>query len=112
MILAVVGVFILGDLTRRMADARRLERDSRILGTQVKALEDEQADLQTQVAYATSEVMVEQWARGEAKMVGQGEKLVVPMSPGGPVATPTPLPSTSQRLPTKLDIWWALLFGE
>jgi cell division protein FtsB len=111
-ILAVVGVFILGDLTRRMADARRLERDSRILGTQVKDLEDEQTDLQTQVAYATSEVMVEQWARGEAKMVGRGEKLVVPMSADGPIATATPIPSPSQGLPSKLDVWWALLFGE
>src|SRR4030067_2804340 len=110
-ILAVVGVFILGDLTRRMADARRLERDSRILGTQVKDLEDEQTDLETQVAYATSEVMVEQWARGEAKMVGRGEKLVVPMSADGPVAAPTPTPSSSPGLPSKVDFWGGLLFG-
>jgi len=39
-ILGVIGVFILGDLTRRMGDARRLERDARMLGTQVQALEE------------------------------------------------------------------------
>ena len=111
-ILAVIGVFILGDLTRRMADARRLERDSRLLGTQVQALEEDQANLQTQVAQATSEGMVEEWARGEAKMVGQGEKLVVPIAPDGSQPTSTPVPSITQRSPTRWDVWWALLFGD
>jgi hypothetical protein len=108
----VIGVFILGDLTRRMADARRLERDARLLGTQVEALEEDQASLQTQVAVATSEGMVEEWARGEAKMVGQGEKLVVPIGPQGPLPTPTPAPSGVQSSPTRWEVWWALLFGE
>ncbi len=111
-ILAVIGVFILGDLTRRMADARRLERDARLLGTQVQALEGDQASLQTQVAVATSEGMVEEWARGEAKMVGQSEKLVVPIAPQGSQPTPTPAPSTVQSSPTRWEVWWALLFGD
>ncbi|HLE82070.1 MAG TPA: hypothetical protein VJA25_12335, partial [Dehalococcoidia bacterium] len=111
-ILGVIGVFILGDLTRRMGDARRLERDARMLGTQVQALEEEEAGLQTQVALATSEGMVEQWARGEAKMVGQGEKLIVPISPEGSQPTSTPVLSTTQSLPTRWDVWWALLFGD
>ena len=111
-ILGVIGVFILGDLTRRMGDARRLERDARMLGTQVQALEEEEAGLQTQVALATSEGMVEQWARGEAKMVGQGEKLIVPISPEGSQPTSTPALSTTQSLPTRWDVWWALLFGD
>ena len=111
-ILAVIGVFVLGDLTRRMADARRLERDARLLGTQVQALEQEQADLQTQVARATSEGMVEEWARGEAKMVGQGEKLVVPIAPEVARPSATPLPSDAERSPSRWDVWWALLFGD
>jgi hypothetical protein len=95
-----------------MADARRLERDARLLGTQVRALEGDQASLQTQVAQATSEGMVEEWARGEAKMVGPGEKLVVPIAPAGSQATATPAPSLVERSPTKWDVWWALLFGD
>jgi hypothetical protein len=109
---AVIGVFILGDLTRRMADARRLERDARILGTQVEALEEDQASLQTQVAVATSEGMVEDWARGEAKMVGPGEKLVVPIAPQGSQPTPTATPAVVESAPTRWEVWWALLFGD
>jgi hypothetical protein len=61
----ISAVLILGDLNRRMANDRRLERDSRDPTTEVAQLEQEDSDLQTQVAGATSDAMMEEWAHGE-----------------------------------------------
>jgi hypothetical protein len=43
----IAGLLIIGDLNRRMADARRLEQDAVILEGQVAAKSTEQADLMT-----------------------------------------------------------------
>ncbi len=107
----VVGVLILGDLNRRMANARRLEGEARLEQTQVASLEAERARLETQIAAATSGVLVEEWARGEAKMVLPGEHLVVAMPASGGEATPWPTPTPLPPLPSNWEVWWALLFG-
>jgi cell division protein FtsB len=112
LLLAVVlGILILGDLNRRMSDARRLERDSQQLATEVRSLEAENQGLQTQVAGATTDAMVEEWARSQARMVQPGERLIVPVpsDPNGP--TPTPIPEDQIERPSNWDVWWALLFG-
>ncbi|HKY84676.1 MAG TPA: hypothetical protein VJ160_07615 [Anaerolineales bacterium] len=114
-LMIVVGViaalFILGDLNRRMEDARRMERDARTLASQVAGLESLSVELQTQIAGATSEAAIEAWAHGEGKLVRDDEKLVVPIPPPGAAtpspATPTPLPSP----PSTWLVWRELLFG-
>ena len=111
----VVGViallFVLGDLNRRMEDARRMERDARALGTQVASLEAQSDALRTQIAGATSEAVVESWARREGRLVRDGERLVVPIAPpGAPTpAPPTPMPSPAP--PSRWLVWRELLFG-
>ena len=110
-IFIVAGILILGDLNRRMADARRLDRDARALETEVAHLATESGILQTKVAEVTSESLVGEWAHGEGGMVREGEILVAPIAPleVTPVATPTPTPSL--REPSNWEVWWALLFG-
>ncbi len=107
----VAGVLILGDLNRRMANARRLEREARLAQTQVASLEAERSRLETQIAAATSGALVEQWARREAKMVLPGEHLVVPLPAAGGEPTPWPTPMPPPPLPANWEVWWALLFG-
>jgi len=107
----VAGVLILGDLNRRMANARRLEREGRLAQTQVALLEAERSRLETQIAAATSGSLVEEWARREAKMVLPGEHLVVPLPAAGGEPTPWPTPTPLPPLPAKWEVWWALLFG-
>jgi len=88
-----------------------MERDARTLASQVAELESLSVGLQTQIAGATSEAVVEAWAHGEGKLVRDGERLIVPIPPPGAAtpspATPTPLPPP----PSKWLVWRELLFG-
>ncbi len=108
----IAGLLIIGDLNRRMADARRLEQDAEILEGQVAAKSTEQADLMTQVAGATGEAAIAEWARADAKLVREGEVLIVPLAPPGTPARPEFSDSEYPEPPTKLQVWWALLFGK
>ncbi len=108
----IVALFILGDLNRRMEEARQMEQDARALASQVAGLEAQSVLLQTQVAGVTSEAAIEAWAHSEGKLVRDGEKLIVPMPPPGaptpaaPTATPYPQP------PSSWLVWRELLFGD
>ena len=63
-----------------------------------------------QVAYATSDQAVEQWAYRN-KWVRVGEH-VVQLEPAGSVtATPVPAPVTQAQAQPTWRIWWELFFG-
>ncbi len=111
LVVVVIAVLILGDLNRRMSDARRLQRDEITLRTEVASVELQNDDLRTQAAEATNDILVEEWARGQAGMVREGEHLILPLPEGG--ATPVPVASASNTTPnaSNWDIWLALLFG-
>jgi cell division protein FtsB len=111
LIALIVGILILGDLTRRMIDARQLEVDARTLATEVAGLEFDNIQLQTRIAEVTSEASIAHWARSEAMMIREGERLIIPVPAAGigvqPTATPTPLNDP----PSNFRIWWALISG-
>lgn len=109
--LAVLGILVLGDLNRRMADAERLERDSLALQADVDALEDEHARLQAEIAGVVNDTYLEAWARREAKMVRPGERLIIPIPAGGAGEVQTPGAEPLEPLPSPWQVWWALLFG-
>ena len=111
LVVVVIAVLILGDLNRRMADARRLERDRVQLQTEVASVAAHNDDLRTQVAEATNDVLVEEWARSQAGMVRDGEHLILPLGDSGGTPVPTPAPRGSQTNASNWEIWWALLFG-
>jgi cell division protein FtsB len=111
MVIAVLGIIVIGDLNRRMTDSRRLEQDSGLLQTEVAWLEGENDRLATQIAEATTAAYIENWAHSQGKMVRPGERLIVPVPASGYVPTPTPSSTTSGQTPFKWQVWWALLFG-
>jgi hypothetical protein len=110
-LLVLVGALILGDLNRRMGNARQLERDAGTLGTQVASLQAEQVQLQTEIAGATGEAQVADWARDQGRMVRPGEHLVVPLAPGDSMPQATQTPALTYEQPSNWQIWWTLLFG-
>lgn len=107
----VVGILIIGDLNGRMANARRLEREAEVLSTEVAALATEQVGLSEQVAGATSEAHIAKWAHADAKLVRDGEVLVVPVAPGGVTRSTAGDPVETRELPSNFQVWWALIFG-
>jgi cell division protein FtsB len=110
-VIVIAGILILGDLNRRMTDARRLEQDSLILQEQVASLEAEELRLQTQIAGATSEESVESWAHEEAKMVREGERLVVPIPQPGATASEAVPSAADSEAASNWELWWTLLLG-
>ena len=108
----IVGILILGDLNRRMANARRLERDAVQLETEVGVMATERVQLMTSVAEATSEAIIAEWAHSDAKLVREGETLIIPLSPPGQISVPTPIPGHDLETPSNWQVWWALIFGD
>jgi hypothetical protein len=84
-----------------------------VLATEVAALSTEQVDLTTRVAGATSEAHIAEWAHADAKLVRDGEVLVVPVDPDSPTFSYS---SQSEEFrgesPSNFQVWWALLFGK
>ena len=108
----VAALFILGDLNRRMEDARQMERDGRALSSQVAGLEAEAVALQTQMAGVTSEAVIESWAHSEGKLVRDGEKLIIPIAPPGAPTPGLPTPTPYPEPPSPWLVWRELLFGD
>ena len=112
--LLVIGLVILAllvmDFNNRMADLQRLSDQRQVVAEQVAELEQTRASLETQIAFATSEGAVRQWAYQEGRWVQQGDLLVVPVSPAEstpvPAATITPTPQPGNNW----KIWLSLFF--
>jgi hypothetical protein len=107
----IVGILIVGDLTRRMTDARRMERETRRLATQVMQLESLNEELEVKSAAAGDDASVEAWARSQAKLIQEGERLVVPIpaEESSPIAAQPP--QAPVEPPTTWEVWLALLDG-
>jgi hypothetical protein len=107
----IVGILIVGDLTRRMTDARRMEREARILATQVTQLEGLNADLEASISTAGEDASIEAWARSQAKLIQEGERLVVPVPAEDSSAIVVQVPEVPVEPPTTWEVWLALLGG-
>lgn len=113
-----IGLILAINFSTRIASSR-VQRDIYTnVENEVEQLLIERATLVAERDYVQSDAFVDQWARGEGKMVRAGEVLVVPVAPIGerPQITPTPqLFTTIQTSPPEPDIWtlwWALFFDE
>jgi hypothetical protein len=107
----LVLVFIVLEFNRRLEELNMLNAQSRLVQTHATQAVQTQLALQTQVAYASSDTAVEEWARTDGHYIQDGDLPVVPL--GEPGATPidasTPTPVPTQ--PSNLDVWWDLFFG-
>ena len=101
----------MGDLTRRMTDARRMEREARTLATQVSELEALNEELEVNIAGAGDDASIEAWARSQAKMIQEGERLVVPLPVEEPSIVAAPPAVAPVEPPTTWEVWLALLGG-
>ena len=110
--LLVIGLVVLTllvmDFNNRMAELRRLSDKREDVAIEATDLMYTQVYLETQIAYATSEGAVNEWAYEEGHLVREGENLVIPLEyPGFTpevtiIPTPTPIPESN------LQIWFSL----
>ena len=113
-ILIILGLFLavvlLIDFNRRMEELDSLTAKLDSVRAEGTSIIQTQNALVTQVAYATSDQAVEQWAYRN-KWVRVGEH-VVQLEPAGSVtANPVPAPVTQAQAQPTWRIWWELFFG-
>ena len=113
-ILIILGLFLavvlLIDFNRRMQELDSLTAKLDSVRAEGTSVMQTQEALVTQVAYATSDQAVEQWAY-QNKWVRVGEHLVQLEPSGNVTATPVPAPVTQTQPLSNWQIWWKLFFG-
>jgi hypothetical protein len=111
--LLVIGLVVLSllvmDFNNRMSQLRRLSDQQVVVAAEVTQLVQTQSALQTQIAYATSDVAVAEWAYKDGHWVREGDIRVVPL-PDGSQPEPTPVPVILPTQPSNWRIWLSLFF--
>lgn len=115
-IMVVAGLvllfFLMVDLNTRLNDLYRLTRERDSMRTEIANLTATAVGLETQIAFATSDGAVEQWAREEGMLVRPGDQLIVPIAPADATPVPVVAPQATQPAMKNWQVWWALFFGE
>ena len=106
-----LAVVLLIDFNRRMEELDLLSAQLNVVGAEATAVIQTQTALAGQLAYATSEGAVEEWAY-ENKMVRPGEHPVVLVPDANITSTPEPTPLPQVELLPSWRIWLELFFGE
>ena len=108
----VIFAFLVISFNSRIAEQRELVAQSEIIEAKRDALELTDANLDAQIAYATSDVAVEKWAYEEARWVRDGDQPVVPISPSEstPIAPSIEIPEPVVY--SNWEVWWALFFDD
>ena len=106
----ILAVILLIDFNRRMEELDRLTTKLESVRAEGTSVMQTQVALVTQVAYATSDDAVEQWAY-QNKWVRVGEHPVELLPSGSVTATPEPQPVIQTESLPNWRIWWELFFS-
>jgi cell division protein FtsB len=111
MVALVLVVFLLADFNSRLSNLQRLSAQQERNHAEVAAMLETQAGLETQIAYATSDAAVEEWAYEQGRYARDGDNVIVPLP--GEVIPPTPPPvvSSTPEPVSNWEVWWAMFFG-
>jgi|WetSurMetagenome_2_1015567.scaffolds.fasta_scaffold682031_2 hypothetical protein len=113
-VLIILGIFLaillLIDFNDRMQKLNSLETSLNSVSAEGTSIKNTQDALITQVAYATSNNAVEQWAY-ENKWIRPGERPIALVPVGGATPTSEPVSSIKTESQTNWQIWWELFFG-
>jgi hypothetical protein len=110
--LLVIGLVVLSllvmDFNNRMAELRRLSDKREDVAIEATELMYTQVYLETQIAYATSEAAVNEWAYEEGHLVREGENLVIPLEYPGITPEVTFIPTATPEPESNFHIWFSL----
>ena len=114
--LVITGLIFLAylvmDFNNRIAVLRRLTVQRDLVEVKVTSLERTQVLLRTQIAYATSDQSVVDWAYEDGHMVRPGDNPVVIISSPGGTPVPVPKPVIRQLEVSNWQVWLWLFVDE
>jgi len=106
----VVLAFLVMDFNSRMSELRRLRDKHEVVAQRVTNMVLTQVYLETEIAYATSEQAVREWAYQEGRMVRDGDVLIVPIPMAEITPTPVVVETPMAEVVSPWRVWWALFF--
>jgi hypothetical protein len=105
-------LFLILDFNTRVEGLSRLQNGlatQQAIGTGVVVT---QYALETQVAYATSDAAVQEYARNQAHLIQPGDNVVIPIAVPGATPEPSPTPTPTFGDKTNWEVWMEYLFGK
>jgi cell division protein FtsB len=110
-----ISLLLAINFSGRIAAGRQIESQRDTMMESISTLQAQATALSSELNYVSSDDFVNQWARGEGKMVKPDEVLIVPV-PGAltPEPTATPFAAVAQTdqsdQPENWKLWWQLFF--
>lgn len=111
-ILVIILVLLLMDFNQRMVLLTKLRGQEKQLQEEYAQLQATHSALLTEIAFASSDKAVEQWAREEAGMVQEGDIPIVLLPPSELIPTQPPPATTTIDRVENWQIWQELFFGD
>ena len=105
-------VFLMMDFNNRMVNMLQLDHQEKALSTQVSALKATKSQIEADLAYATSDKALEQWARESGHLINEGDRPIVVIPPANQIITPSPSPQTKTLTLDRWQIWKELFLGQ
>ena len=105
-------VVVIVDFNSRLEELNRLNRQAEITRAEATQAAWTQIALQTQVAFASSDQIVEEQARSEGHMIQEGDQPVSVLGDGDEPAPKDPEPTPIPTPKPNWQLWWDLYFGE
>jgi cell division protein FtsB len=99
------------DFNSRMEELTRLQNQAATVRAEATSVMVTQFALLTQVAEATSQAAVEDYARNQAHLAQPGDTVIIPLPQPGATPLPTPTPALVYSNLSNWDVWMIFLFG-
>jgi hypothetical protein len=106
----VLLAYLVMDFNSRTAELNRLRAEQEAISTRLESRESTKSALAVEIAYATSEAAVAQWAY-QNHMAKPGDFVIVPVNPVQVTPTPAPKPTVVVTPVSNIQHWLALFFG-
>jgi cell division protein FtsB len=108
----VLFVFLMMDLNSRVTTLVRLTDQHGNINEQVDELQSTKNMVLTQVAYATSDLAVDEWARVDGHLSKSGDHPIILIPPKDITPTPVVVVTPTPQVVSNWQVWKALFFGE
>jgi cell division protein FtsB len=108
----VIFVFLMMDFNSRVTRLVRLTDQHDSMNEKVNELQSTEEIVLTQVAYATSDLAVDEWARVDGHLSKSGDHPIILIPPKDITPTPVVVATSTSQVVSNWQVWKSLLFGE